>query len=364
MRVHYFYLLLAIPGLAPGVSAAQAVPRTDTPRAGTLRVTFDPVVSVWDNEFTPPPGGRRPIAASLPAKVFVHAEWRVTPLTLEFGLTDRIAVSARLPLVRTNIRAGYSRDSTADSAHAALDSLLADTTYAFAPIGNSRRGLRYFPGDAELQARIRLGPAAGWYAAAAQLVVRLPTGHLDSPHNLFDLATGDHQTDIEVGVVQELTLADHLWLNLSVRGAQQRPGTRGRRVAPQDGLLVPRAATARLDWNPGDYFAVDCAPMYRFNRQFGAGFTVGYFTKGRDHYTFANPADSVALATRLGSPRSASVLNAGTSERRLRLGVAVTYVGPGFEGGLSLEQTVSGRGGRIPVTSVFRIVMRTSHWPF
>ena len=51
-------------------------------------------------------------------------------------------------------------------------------------------------------------------------------------------------------------------------------------------------------------------------------------------------------------------------ERRLRLGFAVTYIGPNGEGSLSFEQTVSGVGGRIPVTSVFRIVMRTSHWPF
>ena len=52
------FLLLAIPGLVPGVSAAQAVPRTDTPRGGTLRVTFDAVVSAWDNEFTA--AGKRP----------------------------------------------------------------------------------------------------------------------------------------------------------------------------------------------------------------------------------------------------------------------------------------------------------------
>jgi len=355
-----FLLALVIPGLAPGVSPAQAVPRADTPRGGTLRVTFDPVVSAWDNEFTP--AGRRPIGAGLPATVFVHAERRVTPLTLEFGLTDRIALAARLPLVRVNIRANVPPDSTgADTAFAAL---LADTTYAFAPIANTRRGLRYFPGDAELQAKIRLGPAAGWYAAAAQLVVRLPTGHLDSPHDLFDLATGDHQTDIELGVMQELTVAGRLWLNLSVRGTQQRPGTRERRVAPEDSLLVPLAAWASLAWDPGDALALDVAPMYRFNRYFAVGLTAGYFTKGRDHYTFASPADSTALATRLGAPRSASVLDAGTSERRLRLGAAVTYVGPSIEGGLSFEQTVSGSGGRIPVTSVFRLVLRTSRWPF
>jgi len=91
---------------------------------------------------------------------------------------------------------------------------------------------------------------------------------------------------------------------------------------------------------------------------------VGYFTKGRDHYTFASAADSVDLATRLGAPRSASVLDAGTSERRLRLGAALSFVAPGMEGGLSFEQTVSGYGGSIPVTTVLRIVMRTSRWPF
>jgi len=60
MRSHYLLLLLAVPGLSPGFSlsalAAQAVPRTDGPRAGTLRVTFDPRVETWDAQFI---NGRR-----------------------------------------------------------------------------------------------------------------------------------------------------------------------------------------------------------------------------------------------------------------------------------------------------------------
>ena len=350
-------LALVLPGLAPGVSRAQAVPRSDTPRGGTLRVTFDPTVNVWDNVFTPT--GRRSIAARLPATVFVHAERRVTPLTLEFGVTNRIALSVRVPLVRTMIRAGYTPDSTADSANAALDSLLADSTYAFAPIGNTRRGHRFFAGDAEVQAKVRL-----WKGSAVVGLVRVPTGHLDSPQDLFDLSSGDHQTDVELGVIQEVTVLRRLWLNLSVRGTQQRPGMQSRRVAPQDSLLVPIAALSNLRWDPGDALSVDVAPMYRFNQHFAVGVTLGYFSKKRDRYTFASPADSVALATRLGSPRSASVLDAGTSERRVRIGAAVTYVGPGVEGGFSFEQTVSGYGGVIPVTTVLRIVMRTSRWPF
>lgn len=360
MSAHHLLWLLVIPGLAPGVIRAQAVPRTDAPRAGRLRLTFDPTIETWAKRFVD--GQRRPLGASLPATVFVHAERRTTPLVVEYGLTDRIALSARLPLVRVRNRVAVR----ADSAGAALDTMLADTTYAFAPLASTPPRLRYFPGDAELQAKIRLVPrrGPGPYAAAAQLVVRLPTGHLDSPHDLFDLPTGDHQTDLEVGIVQELTVARLVWLNLSVRGGRQRPGTRVRRVAPQATPLVPRAATAQLAWDPGDYAAVDVAPLFRLSDSFGAGLTLGYWTTKRDRYTYRSAQDSIAVATRLGAPTPASLLDAGTSERRVRLGVAVTYVGPNGEGGLSIEQTVSGAGGSVPAGTVFRIVLRTSRWPF
>jgi hypothetical protein len=358
MSAHHLLWLLVIPGLAPGAGRAQAVPRTDTPRAGTLRVTFDPTIEVWAKRFVD--GQRRSLGASLPATVFVHAERRVTPLVVEYGLTDRIALSARLPLVRVRNHVTVR----ADSAGAALDSMLADTTYAFAPLANTRRGLHYFPGDAELQAKIRLVPGRGPYAAAAQLVVRLPTGHLDSPRDLFDLPTGDHQTDLELGIVQELTLARLIWLNVSVRGGRQRPGTRVRRVAPQTTPLVPRVATAALVWDPGDYAAVDVAPLLRLSGSFGVGLTLGYWTTKRDRYTYRSAQDSIAVATRLGAPAPASLLDGGTAERRLRLGAAVTYVGPNGEGGLSIEQTVSGAGASVPAGTVFRIVLRTSRWPF
>ena len=58
------------------------------------------------------------------------------------------------------------------------------------------------------------------------------------------------------------------------------------------------------------------------------------------------------------------VLDAGTGIRRTRLGFAITYLGSDVEGSLSIEQTVSAAGGLVPVATVFRIVMRTSRWPF
>src|SRR5437899_7297475 len=66
-------LLAAVSSLLPQVTQAQAGPRTDTPRAGALRFTFEPVITTWEREFTDS-GHEQRIGASLPALVFVHEE--------------------------------------------------------------------------------------------------------------------------------------------------------------------------------------------------------------------------------------------------------------------------------------------------
>ncbi|OLB56910.1 MAG: hypothetical protein AUI13_09080 [Gemmatimonadetes bacterium 13_2_20CM_2_69_23] len=222
-----------------------------------------------------------------------------------------------------------------------------------------RSGFRYGFGDVELAAKYRL-VAGAHYAAAVQALVRLPTGARDSADELLAQSIGDHQTDLEGQLTQELS-AGPLWLNVAVRAAVQRPGMRVRRVAPPDAFLVPAAATASLRWDPGDYVGVDVAPLVRLGPEFAVGFTAGYWTKQRDRYAFQSPQDSVALANRLGgAPVAASVLDEGTLERRLRLGFAMTYHGATVEGGFSIEQTVSGVGGFVPAATVYRLVMRTS----
>jgi hypothetical protein len=352
--------------LVPTAARAQAVPRTDTPRAGTLRVTFEPVITTWDREFTR--DGQQAIGASLPTTVLVRKEQRITPLGLDFGITSRIAVGARFPIVRVFTRESFPLDSAgenpADSAGAAaLQALLRDSVYQFDTIASTPRNLRYFAGDFELEGKYRFIESPN-FALSGALIVRLPTGHQDSPNDLFDISTGNHQTDLELRFAEELTLFNRLWLNGSVRLGRQRPGERERRIGPQDSLLLPHASLARLNWDPGDYAAFDAAPMYRFTPNFAVGFTVGYYTQQRDRYTYRSAQDSIDVATRLGAPVSASVLDAGTAFRWTRLGAAMTYAAPGLEGSVSIEQTVTGAGGLVPVATVFRIVMRTSRWPF
>src|SRR6266513_1272823 len=219
------------------------------------------------------------------------------------------------------------------------------------------RNFRYRVGDVELAAKYRL-LAGRHYAAAVQALVRLPTGAKDSASELLRQWVGDHQLDLEGRLIQELSVGP-LWLNLAIRAGVQRPGARVRRVAPWDAFLVPAAATADLRWDPGDYVGVDVAPLVRLAPEFAVGVTAGYFSKQRDHYAFQSPQDSVALATRMGFATPASVLDAGTGQRWLRLGFAMTYHTPGVEGGFSIEQTVSGAG-LVPAVTIYRLVLRAT----
>jgi len=228
---------------------------------------------------------------------------------------------------------------------------------ALAPYGDTPRRLRFFAGDVEVQAKMRL-LARDDAALAAAVVVRLPTGHQESPNDPFDISTGDHQTDLEGRLTGEVTLLNRIWLNGSVRAARQLPGSRYRRVGPPDDPFLLPTTPAHLRWDPGDYVALDVAPMFRFSRRFAVGVTVSYYAQRQDHYSFFSVADSTNYITQIGGPADVRVLDAGTAIRQTRLGFAVTYAGPRLEGGFSVQQTVSGAGGLVPVATVFRIVMR------
>src|SRR2546425_42997 len=138
MRTLRIVLLLVSPALTGGAMlAAQAVERTDVPARGVLRVTFDPRIMTWNDEFTnagrlklgapltgDTVGGRYvPIVArleqnvrvasglagfvaSLGAGLFnVRQERRTYPTTAELGITNRLSVSLMVPMVRVQTRA-------------------------------------------------------------------------------------------------------------------------------------------------------------------------------------------------------------------------------------------------------------------
>lgn len=492
------------------------MPRADLPGPRALRLTLDSRFDWWNTEFVNGtrtdlgapltgdplaagpalPGLRQlqtdlALAANAPAvltlgrsRFSAQAQRRITPLTVEFGVTGNFAVGVTVPLVRTMVRASFALDSAGgnlalsplltdpaaaalyagffdafdtaltrlqndiaagaygcpgspqcaqaqafladgqgirealhrsvygsgtgggagllpragsgpaaavdsnvvrlqdefrtaygDSSFAAMFPFPADTApltagqfeqaltnsglgYDLHPLTDTRRRERFWLGDVELQARYRLVHRPAWTATVG-LLWRLPTGHQESPNDALDLAAGDGQTDFEAQLVQELTWR-RLWLNLALRGGIQRPGHRGRRVAPSAAVLVPPQARATLDWDPGDYVGLDCAPLYRFHPQFAAGITLGWYRKGEDRYAYRTVQDSVDLAGRLGMAVPAGVLDGGTALQRTRVGVALTYAGPAIETGVTAERTVNAAEGRAPAGWTIRLVLRVA----
>src|SRR5437867_11586607 len=138
MRSLRIVLLLLSPAVTGGAMlAAQAVERTDVPARGVLRVTFDPRIMTWNDEFTDAGrlklgapltgdtvGGRYiPVVARLEQNVrvasglagfvaslgagllSVRQERRTYRIRAERGLTDRLSLSLMVPMVRVSTRA-------------------------------------------------------------------------------------------------------------------------------------------------------------------------------------------------------------------------------------------------------------------
>src|SRR6266568_367826 len=455
MRSLRIVLLLVSPALTGGAMlAAQAVERTDVPARGVLRVTFDPRIMTWNDEFTDAGrlklgapltgdtvGGRSiPLVArleqnvrvasglagfvaSLGAGLFnVRQERRTYPTTAELGLTNRLSVSLMVPMVRVQTRASLqlssrganlgvnplvvntlgvrgtdsvffaqfdtalarldqqaggcalppspcaARDSSArwrgvrDALHGAVYGA-GQTGSPFLPLDTSTAGRAIDSAVARIQQGLDSTFGIGGFdttvalasdtlsGAAFEQILLTPDpngfGYVSVPfHRNFRYRLGD----VELAAKYRLVAGAHYAAALQ---------TRVRRVAPWDAFLVPAAATADLRWDPGDYVGVDVAPLVRLAPEFAVGVTAGYFSKQRDHYAFQSPQDSVALATRMGFATPASVLDAGTGQRWLRLGFAMTYHTPGVEGGFSIEQTVSGAG-LVPAVTIYRLVLRAT----
>src|SRR5690349_21468644 len=134
-------LLFVALGAAATLSA-QAVDRTDVPAPGRLRVSFDPKIETWDQAFWS--GTRRPLgwfltgdsvggtipavtrlqqdvrtAGALPGfiaslgrgSLVVRSERRILPVTLDYGITKRLAVGVMVPLERVRVREHFRLDS-------------------------------------------------------------------------------------------------------------------------------------------------------------------------------------------------------------------------------------------------------------
>jgi hypothetical protein len=210
-------------------------------------------------------------------------------------------------------------------------STLLTETLGIAPIGLVERS---HIGDVEVGAKVLLLDSFGsWAEARASRgggfrfavggLVRLGTGQAERPDDIFDVGTGDGQTDIEANGTADFILSRRFWTSVSARYGVQMSDEKQFRIP--GGARNPLAAEYReqtVTRDLGDYIELEAAPRYVYNDYFSLSAQWLYRRKGEDKYTgtftVTDPDDnSVTL--------DASILGAGTDATEQRVGGGISY---------------------------------------
>jgi hypothetical protein len=223
------------------------------------------------------------------------------------GTAAQLAIDHRIGEFDTAYR-GYLGSSTpvlgsrpfAAQASMALEDaqrLLTDPTFGI-EADALKRVTRYGIGDIELGAMLllidpyggsaerRLHPSGPALRLAAGGLVRLGTGKLDSPNNLADIGTGDHQNDVEGRVVADVILGSHAWISMAGRYGVQLADQVERRIPRIRGAPFTGSYARQLvDRDLGDYVTLDVTPRWSLNEYVQVGGEYRFLRRDRDRYT-------------------------------------------------------------------------------
>ncbi|MDF2696367.1 MAG: hypothetical protein K0S65_4750 [Labilithrix sp.] len=232
------------------------------------------------------------------------------------------------------------------------------------PIGSVKAP--WAAGDVEVTATVRLlggdadsssPPPSFDLGVVASALVRLPTGAIDDPDVLLDIGTGDGQSDLEGRLLAQVT-AGRIGLHLGGRYGIQRPRTLVRRVAPPEIVLAPASSRQLVEWEPGAYFALEVAPVWRFTQELSFVGEYRAFRKYRDSYRLVETSSGEPVDTRVLEQESGLTLHeVGGALRYDTLGRLSSGVRP-FQAHLRILRAVAGGGGQTPVTTQVELSVR------
>jgi len=242
----------------------------------------------------------------------------------------------------------------------ALETFFADSTL---PLAGDTMGTIVRTGIGDITAHATWQFAEGArYRGQLLATVQFPTGGTPYANSFLDLGTGTHLFALEGAISNDVLLGSSFLVHATARLGGARADNLERRVTPPDLPFAPISQLAMVHRNPGGWWGVDVAPTWMLDDAFSVRLTYSYFSQAATHYTYVNAADSA----RVGLP--ASVLDEETDQRLSRIGGAVTFnTLPRWLAGtasvpysltVGYENTVWGRGGRVPQASMFRIQLR------
>lgn len=135
------------------------------------------------------------------------------------------------------------------------------------------------------------------YQLGGGLLYRLGTGQKPDPNRFYDLAAGDGQADMEVGLFGMVQLGSWLGGWFHIRKGIQQEGEILRRIAAPSEPLPNWRRLAPLKWTPGSYTEVDVNPRLYLSPAMSFGVRYRHWSKGADDYalTDLSPEDIALL---------------------------------------------------------------------
>ena len=213
-----------------------------------------------------------------------------------------------------------------------------------------------FRGDAEAGVAVTIadrwdrGRRRGGFRAAAEGLVRFPTGVRARNDRAFAIGTGGGQTDVELRGVVDLG-AGNVGVRLEGGYNRQFPRDVLERVAPPDQPFPAQALLASVRLDPGDVTTLAVRPFVRLARTVALIGSVERWSKGQDAVDYRSAADAIPGV-------DAGVLAQETEATTTLVGIGLTYSNPGalrpggtglpVDAGWTYQRIVSVSGGIVP----------------
>ncbi|HEX6816537.1 MAG TPA: hypothetical protein VF102_12735 [Gemmatimonadaceae bacterium] len=242
---------------------------------GTVRLGLLNTWSRWYQGYDGAPG----------TFIQTRSQARITPLTLDLGITDRLMLTAFVPSVGTTESAIYFSNDVSDSLRSFDRSGIGDAmaTLKFVWLGEQREHDRI----AEHGLHVRS-------ALSASAVIG--TGMPPRPFQQFGVATGEAESGMQAGSFWDLILGHSFWTSVALRYEHHLQDTRSLRVGagtpgdPFDATARPVDVTRRL----GDAYSIDVTPRLSLGEYFSIGARYQY--EHEKAGTFAGTLDVVDSA--------------------------------------------------------------------
>jgi hypothetical protein len=288
------------------------------------------------------------------------------------GSETATALNARIAALQATLGTdlavgGFSTQPSLPAAAASANDVESVITDPFGPIGiQTGESDVMYRGDAEagiavtLADRWDLERRRGGFRAAAEGLVRFPTGRRARLDRLLAIGTGDGQTDVELRGVVDLGTGN-VGVRLEGGYNRQLAGDVEARVAPPSQPFPSRSLERSVRLDPGDVTTLAVRPFFRLARTFALIGSLERWSRGQDAVEYSSDADPIPGV-------DPGVLAEETEASATLVTFGMTYSNPGalrpggrglpVDAGWTYERVVSASGGIVPDVHRLRARLR------